>query len=103
METLHNDEEIDCYEKILQFFNQQQFLSKENKNLWKSRSLIKIMEVWSRTRNLTLVRNSLILLISLFENVPPDLYNNRGVDIQLLSKKDRDSFMSELKDEFLAN
>ena len=105
METLHNEEEleIDCYEKILRFFNEQRSISKEGTILWKNRSLIKIMDVWNRTRNITLVRNSLILMISLFENLPPDIYNNRGVNINRCSKEDRECLVASLKDEFLAN
>ena len=105
MESFHSEDEleIDCYEKILKYFNQRKDMKRDDFRLWKNLSLVKIMEVWNRTRNITLVRNSLILMISLFENLPPDIYNNRGIDINRCSRKDRESLVSSLKDEFLAN
>jgi len=105
METFHSDDEleIDCYEKILRYFNERKDINREDVKLWKNRSLVKIMELWNRTKNITLVRNSLILMISLFENLPPDIYNNRGVNINRCSRKDRESLVSSLKNEFLAN
>ncbi len=95
--------EIHCYDVILKVFNKQQEMGREEVKLWKHRALIKIMEIWDKTKNMTLVRNSLILMISLFGNIPPDIYNNRGVDINLLSRKDRHVLEKQLKNEFLEN
>jgi len=94
--------EIDCYEKILKFF-QDKSRSRMDTDLWKTQSLMKIMEVWDRTKNIFLVRNSLILLISLFENLPPDLYNNRGININRLKERDKELLRSQLKKEFMPN
>lgn len=104
MESLDKDElEIICYEQILSIFKKQEEMSRDEINLWKHQAIIRIMEIWNKTRNITLVRNSLILMISLFGNIPPDLYNNRGINIELLSQEDREVLVNQLKGEFLRN
>jgi hypothetical protein len=42
-------------------------------------------------------------MLSLFEDIPPDMYNNRGVDINRISRRDRKSLIANLKEEFLPN
>ncbi|MFX1572558.1 MAG: hypothetical protein ACFFB0_07405 [Promethearchaeota archaeon] len=98
----YDEFELDCYLKIIDFF-QKEKVNKENKEIWKSKSLIELMNYLDRTKNKTLVTNAIILIISLFEDIPPDIYNNRGVDINQVSEKDRRSLISKLKDEFLLN
>ena len=80
--------------------------------IWKNKSLIKLMELLEqsknvealdRTKNRRVVSNSLILIISLFEDLPPDMFDNQGQDTSELSLEDRDILMSQLKDEYLAN
>ncbi|MHA1148905.1 MAG: hypothetical protein ACTSR8_11765 [Promethearchaeota archaeon] len=94
--------EIDCYEKILNYFNNCQD-PREIKEIWKSRSLITLMKKLISTQNKRLIRNALILLLSLFEDMPPDIFNNRGIDINRLTGNDRDLVLSKLKGEFLPN
>jgi len=94
--------ELDYYLKIIDFF-QNKKVNKEKTEIWKSLSLIELMNFLDRSKNKTLVANAIILILSLFEDIPPDTYNNRGVDINRISEKDRRSLISELKDEFLPN
>jgi hypothetical protein len=106
VEIIDNIEELEviCYEKILEYYQMQKEKDREEINLWKHRTIVKIMEIWNKTKSLTLVRNSLILIISLFGNIPPDpLFNNRGININLLSKDDRQILVDQLKGEFLGN
>ena len=105
MESYDNNDELEniCYEKILNIFNKQKEMGRDELNLWKHRTIIKIMDVWNQTKNMTLVRNSLILMISLFGNIPPDIYNNRGININLLSETDREVLVGQLRSEFLSN
>ena len=105
METYDNIDELEmiCYDRILQVFNNQKEMGREELKLWKHKTIIKIMEIWNDTRNMNLVRNSLILMISLFGNIPPDIYNNRGININLLSEEDRNVLVDQLKGEFLGN
>ena len=56
-----------------------------------------------KTKNRVLVTNAIILILSLFEDIPPDTFNNRGVNINRITGKDRKSLVADLKDEFLPN
>jgi len=98
----YDEFELDCYLKIIDFF-QHKKVDKEKTEIWKSQSLIELMDFLDRSKNKTLVANALILILSLFEDIPPDIYNNRGVDINRISEKDRRFLISKLKEEFLPN
>ncbi|MEJ2277587.1 MAG: hypothetical protein P8Y70_07545 [Candidatus Lokiarchaeota archaeon] len=91
--------EIDCYEKILDFFQENKF-KKKKIELWKNKTFIALMKKLEKTQNRVLVKNAIILMISLFDNIPPDIYNNRGIDIDLLSKADKSNLYTKLKEEF---
>lgn len=99
----NNDElEIDCYLKILEYF-QKEKVDRETTEIWKNQSLIELMNLLERTKNRTLVANAIILILTLFEDLPPDIYNNRGVHVKRISDRDKKSLIKELKDEFLPN
>ncbi|MFX1269161.1 MAG: hypothetical protein ACFFAK_14470 [Promethearchaeota archaeon] len=96
-----NDEfELEYYTKIINFFKSQPS-NKESIEIWKSKSFIELMKVLERTKNKELVQNAIILIISLFEQLPPDLYANRGMNVNLIKKKDKKSYLSVLKSEFI--
>jgi hypothetical protein len=94
------DYELDCYYKILDYFQKEKG-NREQIEIWKYRSFIELMKLLDRTKNRTFVTNAIILILSLFEDIPPDTYNNRGVNINRI--KDRTSLISVLKEEFLPN
>jgi len=96
------DFELDCYLKILEYF-QTGKVNREKTEIWKDHSLIELMKLLDKKKNRVLVTNALILMLSLFEDIPPDTYNNRGVDINRISIKDRKSLIADLKEEFLPN
>lgn len=99
----NKDCELDYYLKIIDYF-QCKKINSEKKDIWKSQSLIKLMNILDRTKNKDLVTNAIILLLSLFEEIPPDTYNNHGVDINCIPVKNRKSLINEtLKNEFLPN
>ncbi|MFX0025452.1 MAG: hypothetical protein ACFE8M_03495 [Candidatus Hermodarchaeota archaeon] len=96
-----NDEfELEYYTKIINFFKSQPS-NKESVEIWKNKSFIELMKVLERTKNKELVQNAIILIISLFGQLPPDLYNNRGINANFISKKDKKSYLSLLKSEFM--
>ena len=80
---------------------QKQHQSPEDVELWKDKSIIKLMQVLKRTNNKLLARNALIIIISLFEHLPPDLFNNLGTNANVLKKEERESLKSILKTEFI--
>jgi len=104
MKINNNSEEfeLDYYLKILDYF-QDERISREKKEIWKNRSIIELMNLLERTQNRAFVTNALIFILSLFENIPPDTYNNRGVNIARISEKDKKFLIQELKEEFLPN
>lgn len=98
-----NDElELDFYLKIIDYF-QKEKVDKEKTEIWKNQSIIELMKYLKRTHNRTLVTNALILILSLFEDIPPDIYNNRGVNLKRISERDKRFLIEDLKEEFLPN
>lgn len=99
----HNDElELDLYLKIIEYF-QKEKESREEIQIWKNKSILELMKYLRRTENRIFVRNALILILSLFEDIPPDIYNNRGININRVSQKDKSFLIENLKEEFLPN
>lgn len=96
------DFELDCYLEILEYF-QTEKIDRKKTEIWKDQSLIELMKLLDKKKNRVLVTNALILMVSLFENIPPDTYNNRGVDINRISVRDRKALIANLKEEFLPN
>ena len=99
---MKEDFELEYYSKILDFF-QNQKISPEKLELWKYKFLMKLMDELKFTGNKMLVKNALIIITSLFENVPPDMLNSRGNDSKQLSNKDREIYNVLLKSELLLN
>ena len=105
MKITNNNEdfELDCYLKILNYFRCKK-INREKKEIWKSQSLIELMDLLDQTKNKNVITNAIILILSLFGEIPPDIYDNHGVDIRRISEKDRKDFINEaLKNEFLPN
>ena len=104
MSLINNDIdfELNYYIKIIDYFQKGNFEYRKAE-IWRSKAIIELMEFFKRTRNRTLVTNALLLLISLFEDTPPDTYNNCGEDAHHISKEERKILMAELKNEFLPN
>jgi hypothetical protein len=100
--TKSDELEIDYYLEIIEYF-QKEKVSKEEIEIWIDKSIIELMKYLKRTQDRTLVANALILILSLFENIPPDTYNNRGVNINRISPIDKRSIIENLKNEFLPN
>ncbi len=94
--------EMDYYLQIIEYF-QKEKIKKEDIEIWIDQSIIELMKYLKLSQDRVLVTNALILLLSLFENIPPDTYNNRGVDINGVSDLDKRSIIEKLKNEFLPN
>ena len=100
--TKSDELEIDYYLQIIEYF-QNEKISREEIEIWTDKSIIELMKYLKHTQNRTLVTNALILILSLFENTPPDNYNNRGLEINFGSEIDKQSILKNLKNEFLPN
>ncbi len=94
--------ELDYYNKILDNFKNTK-VNQEVTEIWKDKSLIELMKLLDRTKNNAMVSNAIILILSLLDDIPPDGYNNRGVNINQIPDKDKKYLIDQLKNEFLPN
>ncbi|MFX1480891.1 MAG: FaeA/PapI family transcriptional regulator [Promethearchaeota archaeon] len=98
----YSDYELDWYFTVLDYFHKEK-KNKEKIEIWKCQSLIRLMKLLDQTRNKTFVANTIVVILSLFEDIPPDTFNNRGVNLNRISVKDRKSLNANLKEEFITN
>ncbi len=96
------DAELSCYIKLIDFYLKNQ---KDNfkKQLCKSNSIIKLMKCSEYKKNKESIKNSLLFVLSLFEdeNKPLDLYSTIGKEIGATTDKEQNEMISILKKEFL--
>ena len=101
-ETQKNDFELECITKIWDYYYKE-VVNQERVEVPISFLLIKLMEVLKQSNNKELMTKALLITISFFQNVPADLYNRRGIDINLLPQKYRKKALLLLRQEFLLN
>ena len=94
-----NQKEVDCYTKIINLFLK---IGKDPITIetWKDKAIVKIMKVLKDPKNKRWVQNALIILLTLFDDNPPDLYSNIGNNVKILSDEERQQVISKLKEEF---
>ncbi|MFW9867641.1 MAG: FaeA/PapI family transcriptional regulator [Candidatus Thorarchaeota archaeon] len=98
----YSNYELDWYFIILDYFQKEKD-NREKIEIWKCHSLIRLMKLLNQTKNKTFVANAIVVILSLFEDIPPDTFNNRGVNLNRISVKDRKSLNANLKEEFITN
>ena len=100
MANSNEEYELDYYLSIIDFF-QNENSNPETTELWRNKSFIQLMKVLKRTRRKEFVKNAIILILSLFDELPPDSYNNKGIKPNSLTNSDKISFINILKSEFV--
>jgi len=95
-----DNSELDYYLSIIDFF-QNQNTNRETAELWKDKKFIELMKVLKLTRKKEFVKNAIILILSLIDQMPPDTYNKRGIKVSLLENGDKRSYINILQSEFL--
>ena len=95
-----DNSELDYYSDIIEF-SQNSNLNKETIELWKDNSFIELMKVLERTSRKEFVKNAILIILSLFEENPPDIYTSRGTNVNSLDNGEKKSYMSVLKTEFI--
>ena len=95
-----DNSELDYYSDIIEFFENPN-VNKETIELWKDKSFIELMKVLERTSRKDFVKNAILLILSLFEEHPPDIYTSRGTNVNFLDNGEKKSYMSVLKTEFI--
>ena len=97
--NLIRPEDAVCYDKILDCYIKHR-RNPVKKQMCKNRSIYWLMERLRKRNDRQIVQNALLIVLSLFEDIPPDLYSNIGKDIGSLSnERDKDDVISELKKE----
>jgi len=92
--------ELNGYLRIIDNFQEEKINDKANE-IWKYQSYIELVNTFKRTQNRNLFSNKLILLLALFEDLPPDTFHTFRENIDQLSKKDKNIVINILKNEFL--
>jgi len=92
--------ELDYYLSIIDFF-QNQNTNRETAELWRDKSFIELMKVLKRTRKKEFVKNAIILILSLIDQIPPDNYTKKGIKVNSLTNEDKLSYVNILKSEFI--
>ncbi|MBY9006941.1 MAG: hypothetical protein KGD63_09290 [Candidatus Lokiarchaeota archaeon] len=92
--------DLDYYSSILEKY-QYYSLSRQEIEVWKYKIYMELMDLLGFTENIMMVKNSILLILSLFEDLPPDLYNNQGLKISSLDKKDKNILISNLRKEIM--
>jgi hypothetical protein len=96
---MNNENYVDYYDQILQFFHNKP-PKKRDVEIWKNQTYVKLMEALKKTKDKQKIRNSIILLLSLFEDLPPDILNTRGDESKNLKKEEKKKLVSLLKEEY---
>ncbi len=99
MSNNNDNYELDYYLSIIEQF-QNQDANRETTEIWKNKSFIQLMKVLKRTRNKEFVKNAIILILSLFDKLPPDFYSSRGIQVNSLTNSEKLSYVNLLKSEF---
>ena len=98
MSTNNENYELDYYLSIIEYF-QNKDTNRETTEIWKNKSFIQLMKVLKRTRNKEFVKNAIILILSLFDKMPPDFYSSRGIQVNSLTNSEKLTYVNLLKSE----
>ena len=78
-------------------------LEKDDENfIWKCRKIIELMNFLRHSYKKIVVKNALILILTLFEHYGIDLISSKSEDLDAFSKQEKNILINMLKEEFLA-
>ena len=93
------NQELNCYSKILECYRENQSKDKISNELYKNKSIIKVIKNSQCRNDLNFVKNALILILSLYDDHPADVYTDFGNDIKNGTQSDKKKLLSQLKRE----
>ncbi len=93
------NKELNCYSKILECYRENQSKDRVNNELYKNKSIIKVIKNSQCRNDLNFVKNALILILSLYDDHPADVYSDFGNDIKQCTQSDKMTLLSQLKKE----
>lgn len=92
--------EENLYEQIIDVFKEVSTKNKKDREKWKYQIYRKLMKRLEEPQEKLLVRNAILLILSLFNDIPPDIYNTRGRQLEeISSKSQKHEILSDLKQE----
>ena len=95
-----NNIEENLYEQIIEVFENVSTESEKDIEKWKYQIYRKLMRRMDEPREKILVRNAILLILSLFNDIPPDIFNTRGRELEeIASKSKKNEILSDLKQE----
>ena len=95
------DTEITQYAQIIEYFEDAP--DPEELELWKYKTLIKLMQELKQARDAQeRIKNSILIINALFDKTDtPDEFSTRGIQTTELSSEDKEIFHAHLKKELL--
>ena len=95
-----DEDEMKCYSRIINSFlnNESDYNQRE---LAKNQSIVKLIKSSKCRNNKNFVKNALILVLSLYNDEPADLYCSYGNDIDSCSIEEKKALRSCLKQELV--
>lgn len=107
MKKIDIQNENDAYDEILSFFKRTDRTPLLTE-IWTDHTYINLMNFLEENKirphkykNYRLVKNAIILILSLFHDLPPDRFNSVGKDLEYIEKKEKLSALNTLREEFL--
>jgi len=70
---------------------------------WKGNLITRLMNALKEPENENWLKNALIILLSLVDNKPSDIYENKGDNLNILSKEEKEQILLKLKEEFISD
>ena len=95
-----NDFEIECISKIWDYYYKK-IIGHDCQDIPISLLLIKLMDVLKESKNKGFIAKALLLTISFFSHIPSgDIYDHRGIDIEILPRRPKKEAIELLRQEF---
>lgn len=95
-----DEDEMNCYERIINsFLNNKNDLNQ--REYAKNHSIVKLIKSSKCRNNKNFIKNALILVLSLYDEEPADLYCSYGNDIDSCTEIEKKALKSQLLQEII--
>ena len=91
------DKELKCYSKIINCYMEHKEDSYQ-KELSKNKSIISLIKTSKCKNDKNFIRNALLIVLSLYDDKPADIYDNLGIDIKSYSEEEKKELQNEMKE-----
>ncbi len=91
--------EIGCYLKILEGFSKNKHTAQDLPRL-KSKAILKLIRSSECKNDKNFVKNALLIVLSLYDKKPMDIYNSRGKILKDCTQEQKQKILLKLQKEF---